>query len=114
MTAATNDPIRRVLAAALLIFPFLFLLVFLLHFRRPADLFHFQLHYVQRPPEQTVATLIRAQNRWPMVHDPHVIGYLGLPLIPLCAFAIYTVGKRRRPVASAVAMFVTVTGTIYL
>ena len=49
-----------------------------------------------------------------MVHDPHVIGYLALPLIPLCAFAMYTVGKKKRPLASAVTMFITVTGTIYL
>lgn len=114
MTATTNDPIRRVLAAALLAFPCLFILVFLLHFHRPADFFHFHAHYVQRPPEDTVAMLIRAQNRWPMVHDPHIIGYLALPLIPLCAFAMYTVGKTKRPMASAIAMFVTVTGTIYL
>src|SRR4051812_15199279 len=114
MTATTKDPIRRALAAALLVFPCLFILVFVMHFGRPADFFHFRLHYVQRPPEQTVTALIRAQNRWPMVHDPHVIGYLGLPLIPLCAFAMYVVGKVKRPMASAVAMFVTVTGTIYL
>ena len=114
MTVTTNDPIRRVLAAALLAFPCLFILVFLMHFRHPGDFFHFHLHYVQRAPEQTVATLIRAQNRWPLVHDPHVIGYLALPLIPLCAFAMYTVGKGKRPVASAVTMMITVTGTIYL
>ena len=114
MTATTNDPIRRVLAAALLVFPCLFILVFLMHFRHPADFLHFRLHYVQVPPEKTVTALIRAQNRWPMVHDPHVIGYLALPLIPLCAFAMYTVGKSKRPMASAVTMFVTVTGTVYL
>jgi len=114
MTATTNDPIRRALAAALLAFPCFFILVFLLHFGHPVDFFHFRLHYVQRPPEQTVMGLIRSQNRWPMVHDPHIIGYLALPLIPLCAFAMYTVAKGKRPVASAIAMFVTVTGTIYL
>jgi len=114
MTATTNDPVRRVLAAALLVFPCLFILVFLLHFRHPGDFFHFRLHNVQVAPERTVAALIRAQNRWPMVHDPHVIGYLALPLIPLCAFAMYTVGKKKRPVASAITMFITVTGTIYL
>lgn len=114
MTATTNDPVRRVLAAALLVLPCLFILVFLMHFRRPADFLHFRTHYVQIPPEKTVAALIRAQNRWPMVHDPHVVGYLGLPLFPLCAFAMYTVGKGRRPMASAITMFITVTGTIYL
>jgi hypothetical protein len=114
MTARTEDPIRRGLAAALLIFPCLFILVFLMHFRRPADLLHFKLHYEPRAPEQVVAGLIRAQNRWPMVHDPHILGYLTLPLIPLCAFAMYIVGRTRRPLASAICMAVTVTGTIYL
>lgn len=114
MTQTTNDPIRRVLAASLLAFPCLFILVFLMHFHRPSDFLHFRWHYVQRPAEQTVAMLIRAQNRWPMVHDPHVIGYLALPLIPLCAFAMYTVGKGKRPLASAITMMITVTGTIYL
>jgi hypothetical protein len=114
MTATTNDPIRRALAAALLVFPCLFILVFLMHFRHPADILHFRLHYVPRAPEQVVTTLIRAQNRWPMVHDPHILGYLTLPLIPLCAFAMYMVGKAKRPLASAITMFITVTGTIYL
>ena len=114
MTATTTDPGRRALATALLVFPCLFILVFLLHFRHPGDFFKFRLHYVPRAPEQVVPSLIRAHNRWPMVHDPHILGYLTLPLIPLCAFAMYLVGKTRRPVASAVAMFITVTGTIYL
>ena len=114
MTTTTNDPVRRVLAAALVALPCLFMLVFLMHFRRPADFFHFPLHYEPRPPEQTVTSLIRAQNRWPLVHDPHVIGYLGLPLFPLCAFAMYLAGKGRRPLASWLTMMVTITGTIYL
>ena len=94
MTTATHDPIRRILAAALLVFPCLFLLVFLLHFRNGSEFFHFRLHYVPIPPDRVVPALIRAQNRWPMVHDPHVLGYLSLPWIPLCAFALYTLGKR--------------------
>jgi hypothetical protein len=113
-TATTDDPIRRALATALMIFPCLFIVVFLMHFRDPGDFFHFRLHYVPRPPEQVVAMLIRAQNRWPMVHDPHILGYLTLPLIPLCAFAMHMIARARRPVASAVGMFITVTGTIYL
>lgn len=111
---ADDNFIRRTLAASLLLFPCFFILVFLMHFGHASDFFHFRLHYTPRPPEKVVAGLIRAQNRWPMIHDPHVLGYLALPLIQLCAFALYLVGKQRRPLASAVAMFVTVTGTIYL
>ncbi len=114
MPTTTNDPIRRALAAALLLFPCLFLIVFLLHFRYGSEFFHFRLHYVPLPPERVVPMLIRAHNRWPMIHDPHVLGYLSLPLIPLCAFALYLVGRPARPVASAIAMALTVCGTIYL
>jgi hypothetical protein len=114
MTATINDPIRRVLAGALWAFPGLFLLVFLMHFRRWPDFFHFHLTYVPRRPEAVVTSLIAARNKWPMVHDPHILGYLSLPLIPLCAFALYLVGRHKRPLASACAMMVTVTGTIYL
>jgi hypothetical protein len=110
----TNEVSRRALATALLIFPCLFILVFLLHFRHPADFFHFRLHYSPRAPEQVVAALIRAQNRYPLVHDQHILAYLSLPLMPLCAFAMYIVGRARRPLASAASMFITVTGTIYL
>ena len=80
----------------------------------PADLLHFQSAYVPRAPEQVVPALIRARNRWPMIHDPHILGYLALPLLPLCAAAMYMVGRTARPLASAVTLFVTVTGTIYL
>jgi hypothetical protein len=114
MVTTNNDPVRRALAAALLVFPGVFALVFLMHFHHPADLLHFRLHYVPRDPARVVAALIQAHNRWPMVHDPHVLGYLGLPLIALCAFAMYVVGKTARPIASAITMMMTVTGTIYL
>ncbi|HEY1273201.1 MAG TPA: hypothetical protein VGF08_14500 [Terriglobales bacterium] len=114
MAPTTNDPVRRTLAAALLVFPCLFILVFLMHFRHGSDFFHFHLRYVPRPAQRVVPALIQAQNRWPLVHDPHILGYLSLPLIPLCAFALYMVGRRTRPIASAVAMMITVTGTIYL
>jgi len=114
MTATINSPIRRILAAALVLFPSLFILVFFMHFRHGMDFFRFHLHYVPRPPERVVAALIHARNQWPMIHDPHVLGYLSLPLIPLCSFALYVLGRRTRPTASAIAMMITITGTIYL
>lgn len=114
MTTTRNDLPRRALAAALLAFPCIFVLVFLLHFRHPADFFQFRLRYSPRPPDAVVSSLIRGQNRYPLVHDQHVLGYLSLPLIPFCAFAMYLVGRAKRPLASAISMVVTVTGTIYL
>jgi hypothetical protein len=110
----TKDPIRRALAMALLVFSGAFVAVFLLHFRRPADFFHFKLQYVPLAPERVVASLIRAQNQAPLIHDPHVLAYLTLPLLPPCAYAIHLVARVRRPLLSAGAMTVTVSGTIYL
>jgi hypothetical protein len=114
MTTTTHDPIRRTLAFAVFGFPCLFVLVFLMHFHHGIDFFHFRLHYVPRDPTRVVTALIAAQNRWPMVHDPHILGYLALPLLQLCAFALYSVGRTRRPVSSALAMMTTLAGTIYL
>ena len=112
--ASSSDPIRKVLATALVVYPGIFALVFLMHFHRLSDLLTFHSHYVPRSPDRVVQTLIAAQNRWPLIHDPHVLGYLALPLIPLCAFALYLLGREARPVASAAGMMMTITGTIYL
>lgn len=111
---STNDPVRRILAAALLVFPCIFVLVFIMHFRRLADFTHFRMQYVQVPPERTVAALIAAHNHWPMIHDPHMIAYMALPIFPLCAFALYVLGRNARPVASAVTMMITIAGSIYM
>jgi hypothetical protein len=113
-STSTTDPIRRILATALLVFPCIFVLVFIMHFRRLSDFTHFRMQYVQASPERTVAALIAAHNHWPMVHDPHMIAYLALPIFPLCAFALYLLGRGVRPVASAITMMITITGTIYM
>lgn len=113
-STSTNDPVRKILAGALLVFPCVFVLVFIMHFRNFADFFHFHTHYVQRPPESTVAMLIAAHNNWPLIHDPHMIAYLALPVFPLCAFAMYLLGRGARPLASALTMMITITGSIYM
>jgi hypothetical protein len=96
------------------LFPLLFIAVFVMHFRHPGDFFHFRLHYVPRDPVNVVTNLIHAQNRWPLFADPHMIAYLGLPLLPLCAHALYRLGRTKYPLLSGVALFVTVSGTIFL
>lgn len=98
----------------MILFPLLFIAVFLMHFHHPSDFFSFKLHYEPMDPVKVVTTLIRAQNRWPMFADQHMIGYLGLPLLPLCAYALYALGRARRPLLSGIALFITVTGTVYL
>jgi hypothetical protein len=114
MAPTADRSIHKLLAAALLAFPCLFMLVLLMHFRRLGDFLDFRWRYVQPPPDRMVAALIDAHNQWPMTHDPHVIGYLALPVIPLCAFALYVLGSAARPMASAIALTTTITGTIYM
>ena len=99
---------------AIMIFPLLFCIVFVMHFRSGSDFFHFKLHYVPRDPTRVVTSLVMAQNHWPMVHDPHILGYLGLPFLLLSAYMMYRVSRGARPRLSAIAMFVTAAGTIYL
>ena len=117
MSNQATDPIRRILAAALLVFPGVFVLVFIMHFHHLSDLLHFRSHYEPPTPDRLgrqVAMLIAAHNNWPMLHDPHMLAYLFLPVFPLCAFALYVLGRRARPMASAITMMITVTGTIYM
>jgi hypothetical protein len=115
MTPTTStDPIRKTLATALLLFPSVFGLVFIMHFRRFSDFLKFQTHYVPASPERVVSYLIAHHNDRPLMHDPHMIGYLALPVFPLCAFALYLLGRRTRPLVSAVGMMITITGSIYM
>jgi len=109
-----DQSIRKILATALLVFPCVFGLVFIMHFRRLADFTTFRMHYVPRPPERVVAALIAAHNQWPLIHDPHMIAYLAMPVFPLCAFALYLLSRDSRPLASAIGLMITITGTIYM
>ena len=109
-----QDARRQPGAYVVILFPCLFIIVFLMHFRHVGDLFRFRWHYEPRDPAQVVSSLVRAQNHWPMFHDPHILGYLSLPLLLFCAFALYQLSREARPRLSAVGLFVTVSGTIYL
>jgi len=106
--------IRRILATSMVVFPCLFILVFFLHFRKWSDFLSFRLHYVPADPKQVVAALIQSHNHYPMIHDAHVLAYLTLPVLILCALAIYTVGREARPTASAAALMITLTGVVYM
>jgi hypothetical protein len=114
MTSTSLGFGRKASAVAMFLFPLLFIVVFLMHFQHPSDFFHFKLHYAPRDPVRVVTSLVHAQNRSPMFADPHMLGYLGLPLLPLCAYALYTLGRTKRPLVSGIALFVTVSGTIFM
>jgi hypothetical protein len=88
--------------------------MFALHFRSVSDFFVYHDHYVPVPAAITVTGLIEARNRWPMLHDPHQLGYLSLPLIVLVAFGLRAVAAGTRPMLAVIGVAITVTGTIYL
>lgn len=114
MNELSTQPKRSSGLYVMMIFPVMFLIVFMMHFRNTSDFFHFRLHYVPRDPTEVVTALVRAQNHWPMVRDPHILGFLALPFLLLSGYGLYRVSRSRRPRLSAVAMFVTAAGTIYM
>jgi hypothetical protein len=92
----------------------LWLLMFALHFRSLNDFLVLRLRYVPVPAAAKVTSLIAAHNRWPMIHDPHLIGYLSLPLLILGAFGLYSLGRRGKPALAAIGLSLTVIGCIYV
>jgi hypothetical protein len=106
--------VRRSQALALVGLPLLWLLMFALHFRSLAAFFVLRLRYVPAPPADKVTHLIEARNQWPMIHDPHLIGYLSLPLMVLGAFGFYSLGRNVRPALAAFGVSLTVAGSIFL
>lgn len=111
---AVNRLIRQAQASALIGLPILWLLMLALHFRSLAEFFVLRLRYVPVPAADKVPYLIAARNHWPMLHDPHMIGYLSLPLMMLAAFGLYSLGRREAPTLAAVGVSLTVLGCIYL
>ncbi|HEX7374472.1 MAG TPA: hypothetical protein VF277_05825 [Steroidobacteraceae bacterium] len=113
-TTSTDRFILRAQAMALVALPAAWLLMFAMHFHRFTDLFVFHAQYVPVPADEKVARLIQLKNQWPMLHDPHMLGYLTLPLFVLGAFGLYSVGRRVRPRLAALGISLTVTGSIFL
>jgi hypothetical protein len=111
---SVNRFTRQTQALALMGLPVLWLLMFALHFRSLAEFFVLRLRYVPLPAADKVMQLIAAQNRWPMIHDPHMIGYLSLPLLVLAAFGLYSIGRRENPALAALGVSLTVIGCIYV
>jgi len=105
---------RTAQAAALVALPLTWMLMFLLHFHSLSDFFVFRDHYVPVPAERTVTCLIEAGNHWPMIHDPHWIGYLGLPVLLLAAFGLYAAGRAVRPAVAMVGISMTAAGCVFL
>jgi hypothetical protein len=106
--------VRQAQAIALILVPALWLVMSAFHFHSLKDMFVVQWHYIPHPAADTVSHLILARNRWPMIHDPHWIGYLSLPLLVLGAFGLYALGRRVRPTLAALGVALTVTGSLYI
>ena len=109
-----NRLVRNAQATALVGLPLLWMLMFTLHFHSIAEFFVFRDHYVPARAADTVGRLIAARNAWPMLHDPHQIGYLSLPLFVLAAFGLYALGRAGKPLIATLGIALTVTGSIYI
>lgn len=94
--------------------PCMLITVFALHFRRLTDFFSFHSTYEPTPPQVTVTRLIKAANHWPLIHDPHIIAYLVLPLFPLCALGLYALGRGQHRLLARTGLALSLTGSIYM
>jgi hypothetical protein len=101
-------------AALPMLLPVLLMLVFAMHLRGMPQFLDFRLRYVPVPPDVVVPWLIAHGAQRPLLHDPHVIAYLALPLFLAIASRLHGLSRRRRPAASAAACLTTAVGTIYL
>lgn len=106
--------IRSAQGWALIAFPVILMLVFALHFRDWTDFFAFRWQYQPQQPDIVVRTLIARANRTLLIHDPHVMAYLALPALYLCAFGLYNLGRVARPVGAAIGLSLTLIGTFYM
>jgi hypothetical protein len=116
--AMTHATMRRTVTIAegwaLVATPALLLLVGALHFHHLTTFFRVRTHYEPAAPADVVARLIAAGDRMPLLHEPHMIAYFGLPLIPLAALGLFELSCRARPLASVLSLAVTLIGTVYL
>jgi hypothetical protein len=97
-----------------LLLPVLLVVVFAMHLRGLPDFLDFRLHYEPAPPDAVVRWMIAHGAHRPLLHDPHVIAYLALPLFLVTSLTLYRRGRERRPRMSTAAAALTAVGTIYL
>jgi len=96
-----------------LLLPVLLVIVFAMHMRSLPQFLDFRLHYEPSAPEAVARALVGQAQR-PLLHDPHVIAYLALPLFLATALLLHRRTRARRPAASKAAFALTAIGTIYL
>lgn len=96
-----------------LLLPVLLVIIFAMHMRSLPQFLDFRLHYEPTPPEVVAHWLVGSAAR-PLLHDPHVIAYLVLPLFLATGAMLHRRTRARRPAASKAAFALTCVGTIYL
>lgn len=105
---------RRLCADAMLAFPLLFVLVFLMHFHDLRDMLHFGLRYEPASPEAYVTRLIHAGTRRMWIHDPHVLGFLSMPAMMAALLGLAWVQWRRAPGFALLGAGLGLAGSLYL
>ena len=108
----TDRPAPSVWPSVLL--PLLLLVVFAMHMRNLQQFLDFRTHYTPPPADLVVRFLVEQGASRPLFHDPHVIAYLALPLFFVTARTLYRRTRDRNPRASALALALTMIGTLYL
>jgi hypothetical protein len=96
-----------------LLLPLLLVIVFAMHMRSLPQFLDFRLHYQPTAPDVVARFLVGHPQR-PLLHDPHVIAYLALPLFLATGLVLHRRTRARRPAASKAAFALTAIGTIYL
>ncbi len=112
--AAARTLVRRLCGDAMLAFPLLFALVFVMHFHHLADFTHFKLTYIQAPGDRYVPRLIELGARRMWMHDPHVLGYLSMPWMLAAMVGLGWLVWRRAPGTAILGLLIGLPGCLYL
>ena len=111
---AARRLVRRAGAGAMLWFPALFMVVFVMHHRSLQQFFTFRLRFTPPDAERMVSRLIEIGRARAVVHDPHVLGYLSMPVFLACVLSVARLLWTRTPGIALVGGTLGAIGSIYL
>jgi len=109
-----NSVIRISSGIILIVLPALLILVFVLHFKHPADFFEFKRNYVPKSAAETVESLINQTPKPSIWHNPHMIAYLSMPLLIAMSLILGESLWRFQPGFALIGSVLMCVGTIFL